>query len=399
MDLFAGFDKGKCISCGECFHLCPVLELPLEEAKAEVERLEKGQPTKKVVRKCTSCFSCNVFCKQGANPAQRILDIWHEMNLEKGMPERARYFTPANPVNFRTYIMDRMPEDEKALVKSWGDTSPAETILYPGCNWITQPYLSQTSLLDGVDIRGSLNVCCGEVYYRSGQYEMVEYAARQHKYWKEKIGFKKMIIPCSAGCNMFRNVLPKFADHYDFEVVHMLPWLLGRLEAGEFEIVKKLDLTVTIQDSCYGKILGDDSQGAARKLLEHMGCKVVESEYSKEKGLCCGIGGGFSHSSGYHPMDITTSTLRTMYNAKKTGAKTLAVYCAGCLQMITSGKLVWPFGMDVVHVFQLLQEAIGENPKRKATGRAFTAFRGTLIHQFPKLLSFKRFFQDEFTGK
>jgi len=68
-------------------------------------------------------------------------------------------------------------------------------------------------------------------------------------------------------------------------------------------------------------------------------------------------------------------------------------------QMISSGRLVYPFGMDVVHVFQLLQEAIGETPKRKATGRAFTAFRGTLINQFPKLLSRKRFFQDEFTGE
>lgn len=42
MDLFDRFNAEKCTLCGECFHQCPVMHLPLEVAKAEIVRLTTG---------------------------------------------------------------------------------------------------------------------------------------------------------------------------------------------------------------------------------------------------------------------------------------------------------------------------------------------------------------------
>ncbi len=140
------------------------MQLPLDVAKAEIRRLVNGEETKYVLQKCTSCFACNFICPEECNPTQRILDVWHEKSVREGIPIRAMYYTPDNALNFRTYVLGRLPEDEKALVKSWEDVSPCDEVFYPGCNVITVPYLTRTKLLDGVNIRGSLNLRCGETY-------------------------------------------------------------------------------------------------------------------------------------------------------------------------------------------------------------------------------------------
>jgi len=395
MDLLDRFNAEKCTLCGECFHQCPVMHLPLEVAKAEIVRLTTGQETEHVLRKCTSCFACNLICPEGCNPTQAILDIWHEKSVREGLPIRAMYYTPDSSLNFRTYVLERLPADEKALVKSWEDTSPCDEVFYPGCNVITVPYLTRTKLLDGMNIRGSLNLCCGETYYRTGQFEMVERAAKRLEAWHKQLGFKKMIIPCTAGRNMFTNVLPKFGMKFDFEIHHMLPWLLERIENGEIEIVKPLNMTVTIQESCYGKFFGDEYMDVPRKLLEKAGATVIEEDLCRKKALCCGIGGGFSYYSGYHPWDITLATIKTLRLAKKTKAQALAVYCAGCLQMLTVGQIVYPNRMPVYHILELLQIATGEEPARHHKGRARSMFKGVVINQFPKVISRKRFYMED----
>ena len=391
-DYFHPFRPDLCVQCGECFHQCPVMHLPLDLAKAESSRLANNEETKVVLQKCTSCFACNFICPNGCNPAQRIIDIWHSRSIERGLPSRAMYFTPHSPLNFRTYVVNRLPEDEKALINSWKDVSPCEEVFYPGCNVITVPYLTRTGLLDGMNIRGSLELCCGETYYRTGQYDLLERSAQRLLEWHRQLGFKRMIIPCTAGRNMFTNVLPKFGFKLDFEVEHMLPWLLGRIERDEIHITNPLNMTVTVQDSCYGKIFGQQYLDVPRRLLERIGAKVVEEDLCRQNTLCCGIGGGFSHTSGYHPWDITLATIRSLRLASKTRAQALAVYCAGCLQMLTVGQVVYPNRLPIYHILELLQMAIGERPERHHKSRGRLMFRGVVRHQFPLVISRKRFF-------
>ncbi len=147
------FSRDRCTRCGRCFEECPVMHLPPEKAKQEMARLLNGETTTDVLRRCTSCHSCNIICPEGANPMRLILDTWHERYLKEGMPARALYFTPHNRPNFRTYALDRLPDDEKALLKKWDDDSPCEEILYPGCNVITAPYLTMSRIFDGLEIR------------------------------------------------------------------------------------------------------------------------------------------------------------------------------------------------------------------------------------------------------
>lgn len=146
-DMFEEYHQEVCEKCGECLHECPVMSLPIEKAKAEMRNLIAGRKNSIVLKKCTSCMSCNFVCRKGCNPAMLILKRWHEAYENEGMPDRALWFTPHIRPNFRTYALEKMPEDEKALIKKWDDASPCEEIIYPGCNVITHQSLQTPVML------------------------------------------------------------------------------------------------------------------------------------------------------------------------------------------------------------------------------------------------------------
>lgn len=391
-DLYREFDREACTLCGECFHQCPVMHLPLAEAQAEIQALVSGAPGREVLRRCTSCLSCNLVCPQACNPAQLVLERWHALNRAQGLPARALYFTPHHAPNFRTYVLARLPADERALLRAWDDPSPCAEILYPGCNVITAPYLMMSSLFDGITIRGSLDLCCGEMYYRTGQYEQVKRVAAKLNAHFQRMGVKRMLIPCTAGRNLFTNILPRFGARFDFEIEHVLPWLIRRFESGELKVVRPLDLRVTIQDSCHAKAFGDAYIDLPRRLLEMLGATVVEQRQCGNMVQCCGIGGGFSPAAAYHPLDILRATGRVLRSAQATGAPVVVTYCAGCMQQLAVGRLMLPFfWMEIYHILELVQIAIGEQPKRRLTRRAIHMTQGVVRHQFPQLLSRKHY--------
>lgn len=393
MKFFAEFEKERCTVCGECFHQCPVMRLPPGEAVAEMRLLLEGRDTRQVLQKCESCFACDFICPEDAHPAGLILDRWREAGEREGLPRRAAHFIPHQVPNFRTYVIDHLPAEEKALLESWRDESPAEEIFYPGCNFLTAPYLAQTRLLEGFAIRGSLSVCCGEMYFRMGRLDQLKQVARRNAAWLKRMGVKRMVIPCTAGVNLFTNILPRFGFDHPVEVRHFLPLLLERIDRNEIELKQPLDLTVTIQESCHAKALGPEFMELPRLLLSRLGARVIEEERCREKMVCCGIGGGFSHPSSYHPLRLTMSTWRSLGEAKKTGARAIATYCAGCAQMLATGQLTNPANqMPIYHLLELVQMAIGETilPRKEKLKRAAWFLAGVVRHQGPALLSRSR---------
>ncbi|MBN1636170.1 MAG: (Fe-S)-binding protein [Deltaproteobacteria bacterium] len=394
IDHFKPFNRQACDLCGLCFHLCPVMQLDEDEAMNEIARLIAGHETRHVLQKCTACFACDLICPNECNPTALIIERWHEQIVQQGLPLRAGYFVPTMKANFRTYVVDRLPVQDKALLKQWEDASPCEEVFYPGCNWITQPHLSRTSLLDGLSIRGTLDLCCGETLYRTGLYEEARRQGRKVVDYYNDMGVNLMVIPCAAGLNMFTNVLPKvYGIEPKFEVQHLLSWLMGKIDYGRIRLGKIDSMKVTIQESCYSKLFGKDFMDLPRRLLDMMGINVVEESLCRDKALCCGIGGGFSPSAGYHPINITLSGIKSLQMARATKADALAVYCAGCLQMLSLAQIAYPVPfLPIYHILELLQMAIGEVPQRKHMARAWTTLLGVARNQLPALLSGKRIY-------
>lgn len=384
--------EDRCQQCGTCLMLCPVMRLGKSEARREIANLREGRPSR-VLKECTTCLDCDFFCPNSCNPGELIINRFSEVVDARGLPQRARYFMPHSPVNFRTFVLDSMSPPEKALVESWRDMSRAEEVCYPGCNVIATPLLTRTKSLEGLDIRGGLEHCCGEMYFRMGMFDKLEEVARGTQAFFDALGARKVTILCTAGYYMFTRVLPHYGAEYGFEMTSYLELIDRRLASGELEITRPLEMSVTVQESCYGKHFGQEYMDLPRRILERAGATVIEMGNSAECMLCCGIGAGFSPYSAYNPAKLTAYTIRVLREASRTGAEAIATYCSGCLQMFSTARLLYPFAPPVYHLLELLGKAMGE-PEPSWHGR-FTRrmLAGTVRHQGPALLSPRRFKQ------
>jgi Fe-S oxidoreductase len=390
------FDYNRCTLCGECFHRCPVMGLPLDRARQEMERIRDGQDSP-VLRRCTSCQACNLICPEDCQPANLILDHWHHAYGREGLPARAAYFLPHSRPNFRTDILAHLPADEKAVISRWRKGGPAREFLYTGCNLITTPYLTFSRLFEGLEIRGGLDYCCGEMLFRMGLYEALEQVAQRLSHWFHHMGAEQVYLVCTAGLNMLRNVLPQFGA--DLPNIQFLPFqevILERLERGDLGPIRQLGMTVTVQDSCHARTVEPGFADLPRRLLAAIGVEVYEAPHTREEQLCCGIGGGFSHAASYHPVNLLLSARATSRDHRRRPADATCVYCSGCLEMMSVARFVDPNRRPVYHLLELVQMAIGETPRgrqghlARQNGLALQFVQGTVCRQFPQLLSGER---------
>jgi Fe-S oxidoreductase len=390
------FDRERCTGCGECFHHCPVMHLPLERAQQEMTRLLQ-EGTSLVLRRCTSCLACNQICPEDCRPANLILDHWHGAYLREGLPTRATYFLPHARPNFRTDIVARLPPEEREAVAHWRHGGPSREFLFSGCNLITTPYLTFSPLFEGIEIRGGLDYCCGEMLFRMGLYEAVEQVAARLSHWFRHLGAERVFLLCTAGLNMLRNILPQFGA--DFAGIEFLPYLaviLERLEQGDLGSIEHVDLKVSVQDSCHTRTVEPGFADLPRQILETIGIQIEEAPHHKGQQLCCGIGGGFAHDSAYHPFDLLLSARATSRDHRRSPAGATCVYCSGCLEMMSVARWADPNRRPVYHLLEIVQMATGGMPSGRQDSQdrlgslAFQFVLGTVRRQFPLLLSRER---------
>ena len=73
-------------------------------------------------------------------------------------------------------------------------------------------------------------------------------------------------------------------------------------------------------------------------------------------------------------------------------AFTVAVYCAGCLQQLSVGQLINPIrNIPIYHIIELVQMALGEEPKRRIKKHAFNLLLGVMRNQFFRIFSPRRY--------
>ena len=87
---FRFFKDDLCDRCGLCFERCPVLELPNDEARRQIEILIRGDiDASLVLQRCQTCNLCEFTCPQSASPFGLILERFNEMGKEEAPKTQA----------------------------------------------------------------------------------------------------------------------------------------------------------------------------------------------------------------------------------------------------------------------------------------------------------------------
>lgn len=384
------FRHEDCDLCGDCLYRCRYLNLSRKEAIEEMKRLKAGEPTRVVHDRCISCYACNTFCPHDCRPYELITSAWHRRYRERGLPVRASYLMPVSVPNFRTDMVKTMAPWEQALLRQWKETPPeGEVVLYPGCNALTLPHLLRAPYMERMVISGDFDHCCGEMYFRMGLFDVVERVAEKltTHYRGREIG--TMLFVCPAGLNMFRNVLPGyFGAEFPFKMRFLGDYLLEKVESGELEIVKQLNRSVALHDSCHARVLGSEVTETSRRLYALMGLEIRETAGSVDESLCCGMAAGCNR---YNPWDMYLAAVKELRAAARTGADELAAYCSGCHLTLAMMRLLYPGRQPVRHLLEYLQEAAGMEPYHPTSGRTLRMLGNVVRRAFPKLPSRKTY--------
>ncbi|MBM3925555.1 MAG: (Fe-S)-binding protein [SAR202 cluster bacterium] len=297
-----------CVTCGACMEECPV----------QVEHV----PTIMDMRR-------NLVLEQSKLPPT-AMDALMSME-QRGHPWRGSQFS-------------RIDWAKGLDVKTIAEKPSAEVLFWVGCTAALEQKsqriaraMARVLLRAGIDfaILGDEERCTGDPARRMGNEYLFQTLAAQNVAAFQKYSVKTVVTTCPHCFNTLRNEYPQLGLSSNVQVLHYTQFVDSLIKDGKLKPVKAINETVAYHDSCYlGRHNGiyDQPRDIAKAIP---GLKLVEmGERCRERGFCCGAGGG--HLWIEQSRGTRINHARTEHFLA-TGAKTVGVSCPYCLQMLEEG--------------------------------------------------------------
>ena len=388
-------DGYACSVCGRCTDACPAhisekvlspmhivenLKEHLMETGPGVISGQDQQEAKPLIGRwiqeealwdCLTCGACVQECPVGVEHIDSIVDMRRYLVMEKAsMPETAMNVLVSmeqrgHPWRGTTYT--RTDWAEGLDIPTLADHPAAEVLFWVGCT----PALEQrsqsvaramASVLKraGVDfaILGAEETCTGDPARRMGNEYLYQTLAQQNIETFKRYDVKKVVTICPHCFNTMKNEYPHLGGHY--EVLHYSEYVAQLIDEGRIKPAVTIDTTIAYHDSCY---LGRHNgiYDAPRRIAEAIpGVRLVEMKRCREKGFCCGAGGGhmwMEESKGPRVNHVRTDQFL------ETEADTVGVSCPFCLQMFVEGigSKDLQDTKQTRDLLEVLNESLGEN--------------------------------------
>jgi len=363
LDLYA------CIECGRCQEFCPTYnsEKPLvpKHLIVDLKRhllhegpkllstkpLQDGLPAlvgavvhRDAVWACTTCGACVEHCPMGIEHVDKLTDLRrHLVLMESSFPEEAdatfrNMENAGNPWG--------LPPTERADwtngldVPLFKDKQEADVLYWVGCsgshderNMAVSVAMVKILKAAGVNfaILGEEERCTCESARRLGNEYLFQMATQEILETLGRYRYRQILVTCPHCLNTFKNEYPAFGGH--FNVVHHTQFISNLVQSGKLTLKQNLACArdVVFHDSCY---LGRYNQvfDAPRFVLEAAGCALTPVPREREKGLCCGAGGGRMWLEETLGKPINRVRVRELLAS---GAGEIAASCPFCITMLS----------------------------------------------------------------
>jgi Fe-S oxidoreductase/nitrate reductase gamma subunit len=364
-------DLDACTACGRCQARCPaynsgkplspkqvILDLRNhmhELAKTPVAGTgQEGAEHREMVGDvildetlwaCTTCGACVQECPVMIEHIDTIVDMRRHLVMnEARMPETVEQVLRSmeqrsHPWRGTPYTRTSWMEGLEIPILS--GKGGAEYVFWVGCTGalmdrnikVTQA-MATILKAAGVDfaVLGEEEVCTGDPARRLGNEYLFQMLAQRNIETLQRYGVKKILTQCPHCFNTLLNEYPQFGGA--FEVIHHTQFVEQLLREGKLQLTKPITQTITYHDSCY---LGRHNgiYQAPRDILDRIpGVKSVEMEHNRERGLCCGAGGGHAWMDENSPRKVNFMRTEEAVQAK---ADVIGSACPFCLQMFEDG--------------------------------------------------------------
>jgi Fe-S oxidoreductase len=364
-------DLDACTACGRCQAQCPaynsgkplspkevILDLRhyMHEMAATpvsgtgMDSTESRQMVGGVIRDetlwaCTTCGACVQECPVMIEHIDTIVDMRRHLVMnEARMPETVEQTLRSMEQRshpWRGTPYTRISWMEGLEIPVLSEKGSAEYVFWVGCTGalmdrnikVTQA-MAAILKAAGVDfaVLGEEEVCTGDPARRLGNEYLFQILAQRNIETLQRYGVKKILTQCPHCFNTLLNEYPQFGGV--FEVIHHTQFVEQLLREGRLKLTQPITQTITYHDSCY---LGRHNgiYQAPRQILQQIpGVTTVEMEHNRERGLCCGAGGGHAWMDENSPRKV--NFMRTE-EAVRTKADVIGSACPFCLQMFEDG--------------------------------------------------------------
>jgi Fe-S oxidoreductase len=362
------FDSYACTECGRCSDNCPAARTEktlqprvvihdikmnlLENAKKDkstaVELIgEKGEGTVKeaAIWECTTCGACMEVCPVFIEHVPRIVDMRrHLVEMEAKFPEELKLFFEnmeqrSNPWGMAPSERTKWAQDLDVKAFEAGKT---EYLFFVGCAGALDPRNRQTTIsmakiLNKAGVSwgtfGRDEMCCGDSLRRLGNEYVFDQTAKANlKTFTDK-KVTKIITQCPHCYNVLKNDYAQYGANY--EVVHHTELIESLLKQGKLKLKNADGLgNIVYHDSCY---LGryNEIYDAPRNVIQAATGKApTEMERHKDKGFCCGAGGGRMWMEEHEGKPINVERISQALEKKP---DTVCVACPYCMTMFDDG--------------------------------------------------------------
>ncbi len=361
-------DPYACVQCGRCDDVCPAhqtgkilspmqlmidLRHQLDKASSDstANRSSLHEPlagniiSAESLWDCTTCGACVQACPVDNNHLNKIIPMRQDLVLTQGeLPQDVgrvlRNMERAdNPWGLAD--TERATFAEEAGVKDISKGDKAEVIYWVGCAAsfdarareaaVRTVRLMQDAGVD-VGVMGSYEHCTGDPARRLGQEYLFNTMASANIEALTAAGVSTIVTSCPHGFNTLANEYPALGG--DFQVYHHSQFLGQLLAQGRLRSIHSDNtLTATYHDPCY---LGrhNNIYDEPRDIITASGLALKEMPRHRERGFCCGAGGGRMWMEERRGSPINQNRSR---EALETGADELITGCPYCLIMLTDG--------------------------------------------------------------
>ena len=201
-------------------------------------------------------------------------------------------------------------------------------------------------------VLGEAEIDSGDLARRLGDEAGFQQLARANIAMLGGRHFKRIITPDPHVFHCLKNEYPALGGRY--EVEHHSGVIARLFREGRIRLKGEAsEAPLTYHDPCYlGRYNGEID--APREVLAALGISVREMERSRERGRCCGGGGGAPFTD--IPGTTRIPDIRIV-DARTIGAEVVAVACPNCTAMLEG--VVGP-RPDIMELAELVAQRLGE---------------------------------------